>query len=137
MKTVTGTDIVKTANKNLSPILVHVASGLEDIEYISKLEDILQSRGLTQKDLSELTGLPISAITDWVGGKSSTLNKVHILSLMNALKLTDVTELFEIRLPEDKVKQFKADSEYWNKHKKFPESVKELYMSNVKKRVDL
>jgi len=131
MRTVIGSDIVDTANKKMSPILIEVASDLNDLEFVFKIDDLLETRGLTQRDLSDLTGIPIGAVTDWVGGKSGTINKVHLMSLLNALRVTDISELFEVKLPEDTEKQFKKDAKEWTKNQDMPESVKDIYKNNM------
>lgn len=60
-----------------------------------KLKEVLNERGITQKDLAEQTGLRANAISEMVNNQRSTINKEHAALVADALNITDMNELFE------------------------------------------
>lgn len=60
-----------------------------------KLKDLLQERGITQKQLSELTGLHESTLSDISRDLRSVINKNHLELIMKALEIYDFNELLE------------------------------------------
>lgn len=61
-----------------------------------KLKEILQNNGLTQKQLSELTGIHESTLSDLSRGTRSTINKDHLERIMNALEIKEFDKVLEI-----------------------------------------
>lgn len=73
---------------------------------VCKLGKILQSRGITQKELSEMTGIRQASIYHILHDTKHTVNKNHMLAIMIVLGLTDITEMYEVVFdnPEEKEK---------------------------------
>ena len=60
-----------------------------------KLKEVLNERGITQKDLAERTGLRANAISEMVNNQRSTINREHAAIVANALEITDMNNLFK------------------------------------------
>ncbi|WP_342575806.1 helix-turn-helix transcriptional regulator [Paenibacillus sp. FSL M8-0142] len=60
-----------------------------------KLKELLIQRGITQKQLSELTGLHESTLSDISRDLRTVINKNHLELIMEALNVYDFNELFE------------------------------------------
>ncbi|MBF1195930.1 MAG: helix-turn-helix transcriptional regulator [Fusobacterium periodonticum] len=60
-----------------------------------KLKSLLEERGLTQKKLSELSGVRESTISDIVRGSRTLINFEHFEKLARALEISDITELID------------------------------------------
>ncbi len=58
-----------------------------------KLKSLLEERGLTQKKLSELSGVRESTISDIVRGSRTLINFEHFEKLARALEISEITEL--------------------------------------------
>ena len=66
-----------------------------------KIKDLLEKRGITQKELSKLTGIRESTISEIVRESKTVLNFEHLARISEALQVTDIRELmdFEDRKP--------------------------------------
>jgi helix-turn-helix, putative len=60
-----------------------------------KLKSLLEERGLTQKKLSELSGVRESTISDIVRGSRTLINFEHFEKLARALEISEITELID------------------------------------------
>jgi DNA-binding Xre family transcriptional regulator len=76
-----------------------------------KLGDILRERGLTQGDLHRLTGLRVATINELVNFKKKSLTVAHLVSIMIALRITDIRDLIEIEFDEEVQAYFKEENE--------------------------
>ncbi|MCA1056133.1 helix-turn-helix transcriptional regulator [Rossellomorea aquimaris] len=76
-----------------------------------KLGDILRDRGLTQGDLHRLTGLRVATINELVNFKKKSLTVAHLVSIMIALRITDIRELIEVEFDEEVQAYFKEENE--------------------------
>lgn len=63
-----------------------------------KLKDLLDSRGMTQKELAELTGLREATISEMINDSRSVYNKVHIIKVMDALNITELEKIIEMEV---------------------------------------
>ncbi|WP_187644945.1 helix-turn-helix domain-containing protein [Paenibacillus terrae] len=61
-----------------------------------KLGKILESKGMTQGTLCQLTGLRPSTISKVVCGSRSVLNKDHLAKIIEILEITDIGDIIEI-----------------------------------------
>lgn len=66
-----------------------------------KLKQILEKKGVSQKDLAQQTGLREATISELVNDTRSAYNKKHLLTIMKALKIKDLDEILEVRSLED------------------------------------
>jgi putative transcriptional regulator len=62
-----------------------------------RLKELLDERGIKQKDLAELTGIRESTISDICRGSRTVMNFEHISKIAEALKIKDIRELIELK----------------------------------------
>ena len=117
----------------MNEVVVGTAGEIKDAQFVIKLDDLLKERGLTQKDLANLTGMRVGTISEIVNGKGISLNKIQLLSIMVALRLTSLNQLLDVHLPDSLHEEFDAESKDWIESKDMPENIKELYKTNVLK----
>jgi putative transcriptional regulator len=67
-----------------------------------KLRELLERRGMSQKELAEKTGLREATISEMVNDSRSVFNKTHLVKVMDALNVTDLNELLELHVIEKK-----------------------------------
>ncbi|KSU61629.1 hypothetical protein AS034_14955 [[Bacillus] enclensis] len=79
-----------------------------------KLGEILRERGLTQGDLHRLTGLRVATINELVNFKKKSLTVAHLVSIMIALRITDIRDLIEIEFDEEVQAYFNEENERMN-----------------------
>jgi putative transcriptional regulator len=60
-----------------------------------KVKELLNKRGITQKQLSELTGLHESTLSDITRDSRTAINKKHLDLIMKALEVVDFNEIIE------------------------------------------
>lgn len=60
-----------------------------------KLKNLLQKRGITQKQLAEMTGLHESTLSDMARDSRTAINKKHLELIMTALNIHDFNEILE------------------------------------------
>lgn len=66
----------------------------------SRLKQCLQERGITQKQLSEETGLREATISSICRDTLTSLNLKHIAKIAEALDVQDIREIIELRISE-------------------------------------
>lgn len=66
-----------------------------------KIKDVLADRGLTQKDLAEMTGIRAAAISEMAQGTRTVINKVHLSKIMDALGITRLEDILELSIEEE------------------------------------
>ncbi|MED4619532.1 helix-turn-helix transcriptional regulator [Priestia megaterium] len=133
MKKIKVSDILSGSHSLMNDIVVGTAGNLKDAEIIIKIDDLLKERGVTQKDLAMMTGMRVGTISELVNGKGISFNKIQLLSIMVALRVTSFSEIFEIRFPEELHKHYEGQSAEWKSDKEMPIEVKEMYRENVLK----
>lgn len=74
------------------------------------LDDILKEKGITQRDLANMTGLRRATISNFTNGKFLTLNPLQLMNIMVALKISDLSQLVTFEFPEDVVSDFERFS---------------------------
>jgi transcriptional regulator with XRE-family HTH domain len=62
-----------------------------------RLQEILDERGITQKQLSEMTKLRPTTISEMCNNLRSTINKEHLVKVAEALGIEKVEEMLEFR----------------------------------------
>ena len=137
MKKIKVADILNNSHSLMNELVVGTAGRLEDAEIIIKLDDLLKERGISQKDLAMMTGMRIATISEIANGKGISFNKVQLLSIMVALRLTSFNQLFEIRLPESLREKYEEQTTEWIAEKEIPIEVKEMYKDNLLKSTNL
>lgn len=61
-----------------------------------KLKKIIDERGITQKQLVEMTGLRPNAISEIVNNQRSTINREQLAIICKKLDITDMNEIFQL-----------------------------------------
>jgi transcriptional regulator with XRE-family HTH domain len=61
-----------------------------------KVKDLLHKRGLTQVQLSELTGIRQAAISEMSRDIRENVSLRHLEKIANALNITDIREIIDI-----------------------------------------
>ncbi|QNG59948.1 helix-turn-helix transcriptional regulator [Bacillus sp. PAMC26568] len=67
------------------------------LEFQVKLKQVLENKGISQKELAQKTGLREATISELVNNTRSAYNKNHLLRIMEALNISDLNELLEVR----------------------------------------
>ena len=114
--------LVENAHGSMNETMLATVSLFEGMEVICRLDERLKERGLTQRELAEMTGLRIGTISELVNGNPSTLNKVQLLAIVVVLRLTSINDFFEVRLPPDVLARFEAESAEWREDRRPPVS---------------
>lgn len=70
-----------------------------------RLDEVLKERGLTQKDLAEMTGIRPNAISNLARGIVERVTIDHIERIATALEIDDINELMTLQL-ESNVSNF-------------------------------
>lgn len=60
-----------------------------------KIKELLEQRNMTQKELSMLTGIRESTVSEIVRGSKTVLNFGHLSRIAEALQITDIRELVD------------------------------------------
>lgn len=73
-----------------------MAENKEVLRVVLKLGRLLEERGMTQKELAELTGIRPNAISMLARGYIERLNLDHIERIANALNIANINELLSL-----------------------------------------
>lgn len=111
--------------------VLNTVTSIEGVEFVIKLDTLMQKRGLSQRELGLITGLRAGTINSILNGKGTTLNKIQLVTLMVGLRITDLSELIEVRFPEETIEEFKQEAETWEETQRRPKSVEKLMVQNV------
>ncbi|KOO48963.1 helix-turn-helix domain-containing protein [Viridibacillus arvi] len=131
MKKIRIENVLEFSHSLMNEVVMNTARELNDAYFIIKVDDLLKERNLTQKDLANMTGMRIGTISEIINGKGISINKVQIMAIMVALRVTNLSDIKEIRLPEALTSTCLEESQDWTDSKTMPESVKEMYKENV------
>ena len=126
MKVKTGEEVIRDSSKRGSNVIKGVAGALNKAEFRTKIDDLIQERGISQRQLSEITGIQLSYLSDFILGKTSTINKTHLLALMAVLRVDSIEDIIEVRLPDNLESAYEEDRSEWIETKKIPDNVAEL-----------
>lgn len=119
------------AHETLNKIVINLLES-SNVKYVVKLDDALAKRKVTQSWLATTTGLREAAISDLVKGNKTSLNKLHIIAIMNVLRITDITELIDIEFEPSAVEQYKEESDRWINEGIIPLEIQKLHEDNLK-----
>lgn len=133
MKKVLVSKVVSNSHRSMNDTILHMASMMDNCYLVIKLDDLLQERGISQKDLAMMTGIREGTITEIANGKGSTWNKTQLIAIMSALKLTALSQLIEIRLDLDTQLEHERLSDEWTSNKEMPIEIKEQYTHTILK----
>ncbi|OAA90883.1 helix-turn-helix domain-containing protein [Clostridium ljungdahlii] len=112
--------------------MIKILDSVPGVKYVSKLDDVLKERGLSQQQLAEITGLRAGTITELVKGNKTSTSKTHIITVMIALRITDIRDLFDIEFDQETKERFDKEREKWVKENTIPQEILNLYSENTK-----
>ena len=125
-----------TTKKTYKSVSEKAASILSNssMQIVCKLGDIMAERGLNQTEVAFLTGLRQATINSIIHNKNATINKEHSMVLMKTLKLTSLTELYDIVIEEDELKELEEEKAIVEANGLTPEQEQQLgtYKRNLK-----
>lgn len=133
MKKMKVKDLLESGHSLMNNVVMDTAGILGGAYFVIKIDDLLKERGITQKDLAQMTGMRMGTISELVNGKGISINKVQLFAIMVALRVKSIDDLYEMRFPEDLEKTFDDEQSEWKSTKEMPIVVKEMYKENVLK----
>ena len=63
-----------------------------------RLKELLDERGIKQKELAEMTGIRESTISDICRGSRTVMNFEHISKIAEVLNIDDIRMLIELKI---------------------------------------
>lgn len=66
-----------------------------------RIKEILEERSISQKELSIMTGIRESTISDICRGNRSVVNIMHLAKIAKALDITDMNVLIKLEVEEN------------------------------------
>ncbi|MFC4103625.1 helix-turn-helix domain-containing protein [Paenibacillus xanthanilyticus] len=70
------------------------------VRVVTKVDQLLVAKNMTQIKLAELTELRPSTISEIVRGTRSVINKDHIAKIAEVLGIEDISEIIELQITE-------------------------------------
>lgn len=67
-----------------------------------KIKDLLKKHNMSLRKLSELAGIRHAALSELSNGKRKNINFKHIERIANALNITDIREIIDLEITEEK-----------------------------------
>jgi putative transcriptional regulator len=65
-----------------------------------KIKEALEKTGMTQKDLAKAAGLREATISEMSQNARTVINKVHLAKIMDALDITELSDILELNVEE-------------------------------------
>lgn len=121
-------------HKNTGDAVLELITNTEGIDIEYNLSRAMAQRGLTQRTLSLLTGIRQATISDMCNGVGVQINKAHLLALMITLRITDMSEIINIKFNKDVFEQFNAEAKEWIDTQQVPETVMRQALNNLNRK---
>lgn len=121
----------KLMNEKSNDLLSGMLDSVPEIRFITKIDEALKARGLTQAKLATLTGLRPTTVSELVNGSRYAITKSHIASVMIALRITDIREIIDIEFAPATVEKFEKERQAWIEEDVIPEDVSKIYAKNA------
>ena len=100
--------------KNINDVVNETIEQFPSIRMACKLQDRLDDVGLNLRELSLLTGIRYASLVEMKNGKKVTLNLQHVLAVMVALRIRNMSDLFDIVFDDaGEEERFVSDSEHY------------------------
>lgn len=122
------------SNVDLSSLNEGARSVLElvpEIIFKHDLGSIISERGLTQAEVSQITGIRQATISDMVNNKRASISIPHLIVLMVALKIPRLSDMIDITFDDETVAKFEKESAEWNTAKSIPLDRRELMVKQI------
>lgn len=100
----------------------------EQVEIEWHLKERLKERSLSIAKLSKLTGVASNYLSNYVNNKKAadTINMVHVLAIMVALRLSSFEQLLTVSMPHETVVRFDRESSLWIESGVIPTSIQNI-----------
>ena len=82
-----------------------------EYHFYCKLKKLLEDRGLSQKEFARRTKMREATISELCNNNRNTFNKKHLVTIMKALDLKELSELIEVVRYEERRKPIAEDRE--------------------------
>jgi len=102
-----------------------------EVKIDCSLSDHVKALGLTQGELTQITGIRQATISDLLNKRKTTLSIPHMLVLMVVLKVPRLSDLFDITFDAETVNKLNTERKEWEKTKKIPKELVNLMVKNV------
>lgn len=122
------------AHKNTGDAVLELITSTKGIDIEYNLSRAMAQRGLTQRTLSLLTGIRQATISDMCNGVGVQINKAHLLALMITLRITDISEIINIKFNKDVFEQFNTEAQEWIASQQVPETVMRQALNNLNRK---
>lgn len=122
------------AHKNTGDAVLDLITNTKGIDIEYNLTRAMAQRGLTQRTLSLLTGIRQATISDMCNGVGVQINKAHLLALMITLRITDISEIINIKFSKELEIQFMEEAQDWKDTQQVPESVMRQALHSINKK---
>jgi transcriptional regulator with XRE-family HTH domain len=66
-----------------------------------KLREILTHKGITQKELAEMTNIREATISEIANNSRNVINKIHLAKIMDALNVTKLEDILVMTTEEE------------------------------------
>lgn len=121
----------KILHESTTDSLMNNLKSVPEIRFVSRIDEALEKRGLTQGKLATLCGLRPATISEIINGSRLAITKSHIASIMIALRITDIREIIDIEFTPETLEQFEKERTEWIEKDIIPDDVAEIYKSNA------
>ena len=120
--------ITETIHKSLNSKLVQllVETELEGVYIEYKLKDRLEERNLSLRDFAKLSGLRLATISDICNGTKQSINIHHVIIIMVTLRITDFSEIVNLKFPEETEKEYLEQRRDWVLTGRLPEPTRRI-----------
>ncbi|WP_311831974.1 helix-turn-helix domain-containing protein [Enterococcus asini] len=100
----------------------------EQIEIEWHLKARLSEREMSINKLAQITGVSYNYLLDYANNKkkADTINMVHVLAIMVALRLSSFDQLLTVTMPHETVVRFDRESSLWIDSGNIPQSVEQF-----------
>ena len=85
----------------------------ENVAIHFKLDEAVKKRGITIHKLSTITGIRPATLSTYTVGNPTVINSAHLMAIIVALRVTDISELFEIQMDTETEEKFNKDKQLW------------------------
>lgn len=99
-------------NKLTSKTVIDLALS-ENVSVKIKLNEVAVNRGISLYKLSKITGIRPATLSMYSEGNPAVINSAHLLALIIALRITDISELIEIQMDSETEEKFNTDRKLW------------------------
>lgn len=96
---------------NINDVVVETMNEFGEARIHCRLGEIMENIGVNITELADLTGIRYVSIHELVHNKKVTFNMQHLLAIMVALRISDISDLLQIQFEDkEREEEFKKES---------------------------